>query len=168
MRTHSHRQNRTSAHARSDSIGLLRHQARKIVDAGALTRLCPPTARGPTPSALALQRSPVERLKSGTHLRIPWIGPLTTTAPQPRRQRERPTSGSLISSLIHPRAPASIGLYRSSLSREEDLRDRPCMVIFGPENPMLGAGIKPGEDRRHGRRPCGLPSRLLATRPAES
>jgi hypothetical protein len=29
--------------------------------------------------ALVLQGSPVEGLKSGAHLRIPWIGPLTTT-----------------------------------------------------------------------------------------
>ena len=46
--------------------------------------------------------------------------------------------GSLISSLIHPRAPASIGVYHSSLSREEDLRDRPCIVIFGPEKGKVG------------------------------
>jgi len=46
---------------------------------------------------------------------------------------------------------------------------RPRLAPYGdavgaPENPMMGVGIKPGEDRRHGWRRSGLPSRLLTTR----
>jgi hypothetical protein len=40
---------------------------------------------------------------------------------------------SLTSSLIHPRTPASICVYRSSLSRQMDLRSRPCTMIRNPE-----------------------------------
>src|SRR6185437_14618252 len=50
---------------------------------------------------------------------------------------------SLISSLIHPRTPASIGVHRSFLSRHVDLRGRSCTVIRNPEKRKVGGSTPP-------------------------
>jgi hypothetical protein len=55
---------------------------------------------------------------------------------------------SLIPSLIHPRALASIGVYRTSLSRQVDLHGQSCTMIRNPEKrkvsnsiPLLVSGV---------------------------
>jgi hypothetical protein len=50
---------------------------------------------------------------------------------------------SLISSLIHLRTPASIGVYRRSLSSETDLCGRSCTVILNTEKRKVGSSILP-------------------------
>ena len=50
---------------------------------------------------------------------------------------------SLIPSLIHPRAPTSIGVYRRSLSRQVHLSGRSCTVILNPEKRKVGSSILP-------------------------
>jgi hypothetical protein len=51
--------------------------------------------------------------------------------------------GSLISSLIHPSTPASIGVYRSPLSRQRDLPGRSRAVFLNPEKRKVGGSTPP-------------------------
>jgi hypothetical protein len=46
---------------------------------------------------------------------------------------------SLIPSLIHLRAPTSIGVYRRSLSRQVDACGQPCTAILNPEKRKVTA-----------------------------
>ena len=50
---------------------------------------------------------------------------------------------SLIPSLIHPRAPASIAVYRRSLSSQRDLYGPSCTVIRNPEKRKVGGSTPP-------------------------
>jgi hypothetical protein len=50
---------------------------------------------------------------------------------------------SLISSLIHLRTPASIGVHRRPLSSRRDLRGRSCTVVPNPEKRKVGSSILP-------------------------
>jgi hypothetical protein len=66
----------------------------------------------------------------------------------PYEQTSRPagadrTGRSLILSLIHPHAPASIDVHRVPLSRQGDLCGQSCMMILNPENrTFLGRGCR--------------------------
>jgi hypothetical protein len=51
--------------------------------------------------------------------------------------------GSLIPSLIHPRAPASIDVHRMPLSRQGDLRGQSCTMILNPEKRKVGGSTPP-------------------------
>jgi hypothetical protein len=51
--------------------------------------------------------------------------------------------GSLIPSLIHPRAPASIGVHPMPLSRQADLCGQSCMMILNPEKRKVGGSTPP-------------------------
>jgi hypothetical protein len=50
---------------------------------------------------------------------------------------------SLIPSLIHPRALASIGVYRRSLRSQRDLCGWSCTVILNPEKRKAGGSTLP-------------------------
>ena len=64
--------------------------------------------------------------------------------------RSRPRH-SLISSLIHLRTPASIGVYRRSLSSQGDLRGRSCTVIRTTEKRKVGGSTPPLTTHYHQR-----------------
>ena len=69
--------------------------------------------------------------------RTPSLSRHPGISPNPKRDL-----ASLISSLIHPRTPTSIGVHQGSLSRKLDLRGRSCTVILNTERiPAFGRGL---------------------------
>ena len=91
----------------------------------------------------------------------------------PHRQTSRPARridlGSLIASLIHPRTPASIGVYRCSLSRQIDHHGRTCTVNRTTEKRKVGGSTPPlttnlSDLRKRDQRNSGAPSARCAQR----
>jgi hypothetical protein len=63
-----------------------------------------------------------------------WLQTLGTLGPLGLALRNEPSSRARMDdSLTHPRTPASIGVYRGSLSRLEDYGGHSCTVIRNPE-----------------------------------
>src|SRR5262249_60004750 len=82
--------------------------------------------------------------RSGHKNRLAQPGTEPCREDQARHSRPRAGPyGSLILSLIHPRTPASIGVYRRSLSRQVDHHGRSCTVIPHPEKRKVGGSTPP-------------------------
>jgi hypothetical protein len=60
-----------------------------------------------------------------------------------RRWSRAVRADSLISSLIHPRKSASIGVYRSPLSRQKDYNGPSWTLIRNPENGSSSCPYRP-------------------------
>src|SRR6516164_9030508 len=70
-------------------------------------------------------------------IRFKLTGHRTGTGRSAENGQSRPRH-SLISSLIHPGTPASIGVYHGLLSSHKDLRGPSCTVILNPEKRKVG------------------------------
>src|SRR5215467_1150444 len=92
------------------------------------------------------------------HERVAWAG-LSARAIRFEAHRAPPGSlengrsrprHSLISSLIHLRTPASIGVYEWPLSSQRDLRGRSCTVIRTTEKRKVDTAASTATSTTHG------------------
>jgi len=111
--------------------------------------------RGPVPTIDSMRRGwpgvAVGQFARRCHQRVAWAGlsarrsalKLTGAPPEKPGARQSRPRHSLISSLIHLRTPASIGVYRRSLSSQTDLRGRSCTVNRTTEKRKVGGSTPP-------------------------
>src|SRR5262249_55815283 len=81
-------------------------------------------------------RGPCTRPLTGEQLAV--AAKREADAKTPSRAIILARTGNLIPSLIHPRAPTSIGVYYVPMSRQVDTDGQSCTAIRNPESGWLG------------------------------
>ena len=159
-------------HAKGDgTAGLAGHTANQAVPRAfslnsSITQRDAASRHGPVSTVDSMRRGwPEVAVGQGArrcHEQVAWAGlsarrsasKLTGTSRESLENgRSRPRH-SLISSLIHLCTPASIGVYRRSLSSQRDLRGRSCTVIRTTEKRKVGGSTPPLTTRSHQRICC--------------